>query len=153
MADGSSRHLAAHRRGRGIAIALFAAIVTTFTAVCTVEIIRQAWETQPAPPNVGCRDGIRDLIQAVHRARSAAANGTGGERDAVARFRASLEPEWSIRPGLAAVCAADEVASQALGDVDRLRYAEEHALRYEALDVAARRRRVDAIERELGETR
>jgi hypothetical protein len=36
--------------------------------------------------------------------------------------------------------------------IDRLRYAEEHALRYEALDVAGRRRDVEAIAERLRET-
>ncbi len=54
-----------------------------------------------------------------------------------------------MRPGLDERCTGDREATHALGDVDRLRYAEEHALRYEALDVAGLRRRVAAIERQL----
>lgn len=150
MADDVNRQEVARRRGRTAGIVLFAVIVTAFTAVCSVEIIMQAWASPGATAQIECRKGLADLIGAVRRARSAAAGVTGGEREALAKFRQSLEPEWSSRAGLTERCANDPKAVQALGDVDRLRYAEEHALRYEALDVASRRRRVDAIERELG---
>lgn len=77
---------------------------------------------------------------------------TGGEREAVAGFRSALGPEWSAREGLEARCAGDPEALRSVGDVDRLRFAEEHALRYEALDVAGRRRRVLALEKRLTPT-
>jgi hypothetical protein len=40
---------AARRVGRVIGIVVFAAIVTAFTAVCSVEIIMQAWAATDAP--------------------------------------------------------------------------------------------------------
>jgi hypothetical protein len=150
LADDVNRQEVARRRGRTAGIVLFAVIVTAFTAICSVEIIVQAWAAPPGTGQVECRTGLSDLIRALRRARGAAAEVTGGEREAVAKFRASLEPEWAARPGLTDRCAGDRAATHALGDIDRLRYAEEHALRYEALDVASRRRRVDAIERDLG---
>lgn len=151
MADPSIRPNAI-RRGRAIGIALFAALVTTFTAVCAVQIIWQAWHPAGALPAGECRTGIRQLISAIHRAREAASRVTGGEQEELTQFRAALEPEWSTRPSLTDRCAGDTEALAALGEVDRLRYAEEHALRYEALDVANRRRRVEAIERRLLES-
>lgn len=74
---------------------------------------------------------------------------TSGERDAVARFRAALAPEWSLRPAIGQHCKNDLESVRALEEVDRLRYGEEHALRYEALDIASLRKRVDAEERSL----
>jgi hypothetical protein len=143
----------ARRRGRTLGVAALFAVVTAFTAVCSVEIIQQAWATPSSGSSAECRPGIADLIKAVRRARTAAANGTGGEREAMQRFREALLPEWSMRPGLGARCAGDPEATRALGEIDRLRYAEEHALRYEALDVAGRRRSVEAIAEKLRETR
>jgi hypothetical protein len=127
-------------------------VVATFTVVCTLQIFEQVWEA-PAPCASECRTGIAELIAAVRRARTAAANGTGGEREALQRFREALLPEWSMRPGLGVRCKGDREATFALGAVDRLRFAEEHALRYEALDVAHRRLQVEAIAERLRETR
>jgi hypothetical protein len=146
----------ARRRGRTFGVAALTAVVTAFTAVCSFQIIQQAWATPPPSESVvgrECRPGIADLIKAVRRARMAAANATGGEREAMQRFREALLPEWSERPAFGTRCAGDPEATHALGEVDRLRYAEEHALRYEALDVAGRRRAVEAIAEKLRETR
>jgi len=143
--------IAVRRRGRALGTAVFAALVTTFTAVCSIEIIIQAWAPSAVQADVDCRRDIQRLIDAVRRAREAAVEASSGERDAVARFRAALEPEWSLRPAVGDRCKSDPDALRALGDVDRLRYGEEHALRYEALDVASLRRRVTAEERRLSE--
>lgn len=128
---------------------LFAAIVSTFTLVCSVQILTAVFSdgTEPAP--LECRKGILKLIAAVERARQAAAAESGGEREAIFRFRRALEPEWQWRPGLTARCADDRSALRALGEVDRLRYAEENAVRHEALDLAPRRRRVQALQKDL----
>jgi hypothetical protein len=128
---------------------LHAAIVTTFTVVCSVQIVLQVWAPASAPADVSCREGILQLIGAIRRARVSASKAPGGESEELSRFRNALEPEWSTRPGLSAACASDAEALSSLGDVDRLRYAEEHALRYEALDVAERRQRVSEIESRL----
>ena len=146
MADAPGRQHALHRRGRTIAVALFATIVTAFTGICAAEIIVQAWAKPAAAATVECRPGIESLISAIRRASGFAAS-AGIEQLALSQFRSALEPEWSQRRGLALRCQGDEEATRALGEVDRLRYAEEHALRYEALDVASRRSRVESIER------
>lgn len=140
------------RRGRRAGVALLVAIVTTFTAVCSFQIIQQAWSPPGRTGNVECREGVSGLIRAVHRAREAAARSSGGERSALEMFRRTLEPEWSLRADLSGKCAQDAAMARALPKIDRLRFAEEHALRYEALDVASRRREVDAIEQQLRET-
>jgi hypothetical protein len=152
LAEVPSTTKGARRRGRTLGAAALGLIVTTFTVVCSIQIIQQAWQEPEAEAAVACRPGIVNLISAVRRARTAAANGTGGEREAMKRFREALLPEWSMRPGLSRRCAGDPEATRALGAVDRLRYAEEHALRYEALDVAGRRRDVEAITQKLRES-
>lgn len=58
-------------------------------------------------------------------------------------------PEWNARPRLDQDCEGDAIALRALSDIDALRYAEEHAVRYEAGALANQRRRADAIRREL----
>ena len=74
---------------------------------------------------------------------------TSGEREAVARFRTALDPEWSLRSTIGDQCKDDHDSMRALGEVDRLRYGEEHALRYEALDIASLRKRVEIEEKNL----
>jgi hypothetical protein len=136
-----------------VGVAALFLVVTAFIGVCSIEIIQQAWQASPSELVTDCRPGIANLITAVRRARAAAANGTGGERESMQRFREALLPEWSMRGGIGSRCKGDPQAVIALGEVDRLRYAEEHALRYEALDVAGRRRSVEAIAERLRESR
>lgn len=143
----------AKRRGRTVGTALLGVIIATFTAVCSAQIIRQAWTPPGSAASGPCRESVLSLIHAIRRAREAAATSTAGERAALSVFRRSLDPEWSSRADIGRKCEGDPEARRALPEVDRLRYAEEHALRYEALDVASRRLRVDGIARSLGETR
>jgi hypothetical protein len=153
-AESSTSQGTVRKRGRTIGNVAFAAIVTLFTVVCSIQILQQAWATPAIPaaaPIVECRAGLSALISAIHRARTAASQ-VSGERAALATFRDALLPEWSTRPAYDARCAGDADALLSLAEIDRLRYAEEHALRYEALDVAARRTRVRALETKLHET-
>jgi len=46
---------------------------------------------------------------------------------------------------LDSVCGQDPKARAALTEIDALRYAEEHAVRYEAVGLAPQRRRVQAL--------
>jgi hypothetical protein len=80
----------------------------------------------------------------VERARQAYAASAGDEdeRAALSRYRGALEPEWSQRKAVEAACAGDATGRQRLKDVIALRYAEEHAVRYESLDLAPLRRRL-----------
>ncbi|HEY0466232.1 MAG TPA: hypothetical protein VGC79_18605 [Polyangiaceae bacterium] len=133
------------RLGRRIGIAVFGLIVGGATAIWTIQILFAVF----APPVFAvakeCRGGTRDLLTAVRRASLAAAAESGDERAALGRFRAALEPEWSSRASLDSVCAADRQARAALAEIDALRYAEEHAVRYEAMGLAPQRRRVQAL--------
>jgi hypothetical protein len=133
-----------------VGVSLLALVVTTFTAVCAGQIISQALAKPEVHTTWECHPGMEALIAAVRRARVAASR-VNGERAALASFRAALEPEWSVRPALNERCARDPEAIRGLGEIDRLRYAEEHALRYEAIDIASRRTRVEALETKLHE--
>ena len=54
-------------------------------------------------------------------------------------------PEWDSRASLESVCGSDAKTRAALAEIDALRYAEEHAVRYEAVGLAPQRRRVQAL--------
>jgi len=135
----------AQRLGRRVGIAVFALIVGGATAVWTVQILYAVFDPPVQAVAKECRAGTRDLLTAVRRASLAAAAESGDERAALGRFRAALEPEWSRRASLDSLCRADPKAQAALAEIDALRYAEEHAVRYEAVGLAPQRRRVQAL--------
>ncbi|HEY4106785.1 MAG TPA: hypothetical protein VGM44_22950 [Polyangiaceae bacterium] len=126
-------------------IAVFGVIMVTFTTVLTLQILRAVFSPQVQAVATECRPGLRGLIVAVRRARLAAAAVSGDERAALGRFRSALEPEWDSRVSLDSACAKDDKAHSALAEIDALRYAEEHAVRYEAVGLAPQRRKVQAL--------
>ena len=135
----------AQRLGRRVGIAIFGLIVSGATATWTIQILLAVFAPPTRAVAEECRGGTRGLLVAVRRARLAAASENGDERAALGRFRAALEPEWSTRTSLDSVCRSDPKAQAALTEIDALRYAEEHAVRYEAVGLAPQRRRVQAL--------
>jgi hypothetical protein len=129
----------AERIGRRVGFVVFGALVVYFTGVSSAQIIRQVWFPEVGSVPANCRESVRSLLRAVERARSAAA-AEDGETSALEKFRTSLNPEWRDHPGVERACQSDPEARAALVRVDRLRYAEEHAVRYEANELARRRR-------------
>ncbi len=129
--------------GRRAGIALFFALVSSATVIWTYEILSTVWGSAPPSP-AGCAAGTAQLERAVERARVAYATGSGDEdeRAALARYRGALEPEWAERKAVEAACQQDSAGRKRLQDVVALRYAEEHAVRYESLGLAPLRRRV-----------
>jgi hypothetical protein len=139
-------------RGRRIAAIMYWALVV---AVCVAGAGQVSWQvlhaSAPPAPYRSCREGLRALHDAVVRARDAAAHTDTGEDAALARFRDALQPEWTYRDGVAALCHPSPGDEGALDAIERLRYAEEHAVRREAGELAPLRRRVQAIvDGELG---
>ena len=143
------------KRGRLIASLVFWALTAAVALASAVQVTRQvlfnpcagglSCEGAPAAPSFkGCRDGLLALHAAVERARLAAA-GTDGEDAALAHFRSALTPEWGYRDHVAEACRGKAEDEGALDAIERLRYAEEHAVRREAGELAPLRRRVEAI--------
>lgn len=130
--------------GRTLGIAFYALVVAGFTVVCSVQICFQVWAPKIAPAPFGCSAGTLALIEAVEAARVAAEN-EPSEQAALAKFRLALSPAWQYRPSLTKACAPDREALRRLRAVDRLRYAEEHAVRYAAVDLAQRRHEVKRL--------
>lgn len=130
------RHL-----GRTSGIAVFGGLVAAFTVICSVQICLQVWAPPIVPTSTSCSAGTLQLIEAIDNARRASAD-EAEEQAALTKFRRALLPAWTFRPALSHVCADDPLALQHLHAVDRLRYAEEHAVRYGAADLAKRRQEV-----------
>jgi hypothetical protein len=140
------------RIGRRIGIAVFAACVAVPTLVWTSQIMHQIFFRPSGPAPASCDSGLLDLLHAVDRARQAAREENSGERQSLARFRDALDPEWQARPTLDSLCRGAPRDGARLREVDALRYAEEHAVRYEATALARQRQRARELEHEL-ETR
>ena len=135
----------ARRNGRRAGIVVFSLIMVFATGSWTYQILRAVFSPPVVTVATECRTGVRGLLVAVRRARQAAASETGDERAALARFRTALGPEWNSRASLESICLPDAKAYAALAEIDALRYAEEHAVRYEAVGLAPQRRRVQAL--------
>lgn len=142
---------AAARRGRRVALALYYGAVLALIGSATVQVTRQLfYNPEPPSPYASCREGLDALVRGVDRARFAA-SGTDGEDAAIDRFRKALAPAWGYRDQIASSCKGSPSDEHALDAIERLRYAEEYAVRREAGDLAPLRRRVRTIvETDLG---
>ena len=129
--------------GRRIGNLIFGILFAAATAVWSVQILTAVWEGAPPAP-AGCSAGTASLESALRRARSVYSSHRGDEdeRAALARFRGALAPEWSQEKAVDAACRSDEAGRKRLRDVVALRYAEEHAVRYESQGLAPLRRRL-----------
>jgi hypothetical protein len=125
---------------------ILAAMGTAATVQVCLQVFFVPLRSSPFP---SCHAGLRALAASVERARNSAP-GTDGEDAAIERFRTALEPDWGFRDGIAVSCKGSPKDEGALDAIERLRYAEEHAVRREAGDLAPLRRGVQAIvERDL----
>lgn len=129
----------ARRKGRrGVMIGYFVLVVVVI-GICTVQVTTQAigrlGGTHSDAP-IECAQGIRSLAVAVERARSAAAASHEGESEAVALFRASREPEWARRGDVERACKGDPARLETLDAVIHLGFAEEHAVRRDAVELS-----------------
>ncbi len=137
------------RLGQRIGIALFAAFVSIPTLVWTLQIMRALFFPPDGPAPASCGNGQLGLLRALERARVAARSEDPDERRSMARFRAALAPEWSSRAALDTLCQSNPADGERLRAIDALRYAEEHAVRYEATALAGQRQRARKLEQEL----
>jgi len=136
----------ARARGRRVAFALYYVVAVAVAVAGTTQVFMQAFERRAAPELhvTSCPDGLSRLLSAIERAR-AAASLTDGEDAALADFRKALRPDWDDRDNIEDLCRPSPSSMAALDAIEQLRYAEEHAVRREAADLAPLRRRVQAI--------
>jgi hypothetical protein len=119
--------------------------VGAFSVGATVQITRQVFYAGRGPsPYASCGEGLRALVGGIERARHEA-SGMDGEQGALTRFRSALRPEWDHHEAVAETCQGTRTDKRALDAIERLRYAEEHAVRREAGDLAPLRRRVQIL--------
>ncbi len=132
--------------GRRVAFLLYLAVAMAVAAAGGIQVFVQAFQRREAPEiHVKfCTEGLARLAAAVERARTAASV-TDGEDAALDRFRRALQPDWDDRDHIEDLCQASPSSMAALDAIEQLRYAEEHAVRREAAELAPLRRRVQAI--------
>ena len=121
----------------------FLTVVAVWVVTAGGQIIQQGlFPTVVPSPYPTCEAGLKNLGEALARARSSVAEGDDDPDEALRRFRTALEPEWRYLEGIRASCPKVEDL-RSLDALERLRYAEEHAVRRESASLAALRRKVD----------
>ncbi len=113
------------------ALAVWVAVVSSY------RIISSTIFAKPGKSELSCREGTRELYESVERARTKTAALAKPEREALAIFRKEVEPVWRQMEGVRSACQSDKdtQALQTLRSVTLLRYAEERAVRYQAIDL------------------
>lgn len=137
----------AETRGRTVGKAAFGLLVAVPTLLWALQIIGQAFGT-PEPSALPCRSGLTLLISGIEQARQSAFARTN-ESDALAAFRSNLGPQWATPRAVREKCKGDGELASMFGRVERLRYAEEHAVRYESRGIASDRRAVERLKQRL----
>lgn len=135
----------AQKKGRRIVMVGYFILVVAVTAIVTVEITTQVFqasnETQDCTSNncapIDCAEGIRSLVTAIDRARNKISASDANESQAIAIFRASLNPEWQRRNDIERACKESEGYLETLDAVVQLGFAEEAAVRREAIEIAS----------------
>src|SRR3954462_2667294 len=127
----------ARRRGRRAIMIGYYVLAAIFVAIAAGNVTYQVWapalrEYPPEP----CGRGLSELAASVDAARAAAhASDDGDEEAALQRFRQALWPVWSRYDAIAASCRQDPPLATALDVIQRLRYAEERAVRRESTEL------------------
>jgi len=122
-------------------------VVVTFIVIAAGNVTWEIWSPRfRRQTPTDCAAGLQTLEQAVEKARRAAGDLSDASEDAaLARFRQALLPEWERRDEIAAACESNAELVRALDVVERLRYAEERAVRREVSELAPLRRKVEAL--------
>jgi hypothetical protein len=151
--DGRSNHprrageTHARRRGRRAMMTAYYLVVVGFILAAGGNVAWQVWSPVfQSYPTGDCRAGLRQLAKAIERARQAAGNlSEASEDEALRQFRSALSPDWDRHDAIVNACRPDSALSVALDVIERLRYAEERAVRREVSDLAPLRRKVGQI--------
>jgi hypothetical protein len=107
------------------------------SAVSTYQILNTTLFPDPGTTEYSCREGTKVLYESVALARQKTAALAQPEREALALFREEVAPTWKQAHAISAACTKDndQQALKTLRSVTLLRYAEERAVRYQAIDL------------------
>ena len=145
MSSAAPKPASGRKRSRALAVIVYYGAIVALCIAATTQITLQVFYQPRIPaPYASCHDGLSALVSAIERARRLAP-GNDGEDPALDRFRKALNPEWGYVDSISDACRGSIKDEGALDAIERLRYAEEHAVRREAGDLAPLRRKVQAI--------
>ncbi len=150
MSD-SHQPVASQRTQRGPlkqAMLIFFGLIAAALAVASAwQILAKAFEAADRKYADGCNAGTARLYSALVRAKDVAANSEAGERSALPAFRKALLPEWNDDKRIRRACRIDSSLAErnAFRAVELLRYAEERAVRFEAVDLSRLRRQAPEL--------
>jgi len=111
--------------------------------------MRAVWAPPPGTAPKSCPAGVASLLDSLDRAKAAVNQASQGERESLQQFRQALLPEWASRGAVGEICRGRRDSEVLLREIDGLRYAEEHAIRYEASALAGQRLKVRELTRDL----
>lgn len=136
---------ARRRTGRRLALTVFYALVVLFTLGAAAQISIQVYSAN-TPWDAGCEQGLRSLERSI-RVAQGVSEGGGSAEESLQRFRRSVAPAWGARDTIERACRAtgDPRMVEAFDAIERLRYAEESAIRREGNELAPLRRRVHGL--------
>lgn len=134
------------RTGRRLALTVFYSLVVLFTLGAAGQITVQVY-LSGGTWGGDCRGGLRALMASLDEAQRASEGADLAPEESLRRFRQALAPGWGPRDAIERVCKAtgDKALVDAFDSVERLRYAEENAVRREGHDLAPLRRRVRGL--------
>ncbi len=136
------------RRAKRIVTIVFLTFVVGWVGFAAAQIIRDVLFAEPgSPPRPTCGAGLRYLSGALDQGRAAALKEEDPDRG-LGAFRAAVEPAWRDLEGVRATCRTGPEL-RGLDAVERLRYAEEQAVRREAASLSLTRQQADAAIQEL----
>jgi hypothetical protein len=141
---------APRKLGRRLALTVFYGLVVLFTLGAAAQISVQVYSAN-APWGGGCPGGLRMLSASIQEAQRASEGADLPAEEALQQFRRALAPGWGARDTIERACKAtgDRRLLDTFDAIERLRYAEENAMRREGHDLAPLRRRVQTLLSEL----
>lgn len=137
--------------GRRISSGLYYLVVTAIAIGSLIQITRQVYFSEASTgesPYGSCVDGLQALYEAVNRGRLAAdkigdeALANRNSEQALLSYRRVVNATWKYYGQVAQLCDQQPDLSQTLDALERLRYSEEHGVRYQAAELEPLRRRV-----------
>lgn len=127
-------------------------VVLAVCAVSAVQVVEQALFREPESKlesadvkRFECAEGIRLLDDAIDRARKTVHRSALDETQAMKKYREALEPIWSHRAVIERACMGDAQGELAVRALIRLGYAEEHAVRSDAMELSRLRKRTEQL--------
>ena len=135
-------------RGRAAGLAAFGLLVSACVGVWSLQICLQVWAKNHGDDVIDCATGVLGLVDGITLARQRASK-VPTEQGALTAFRDTIAAPWSLYPAVERGCRASEDDRRRLREVERLRYAEEHAVRYRATDLTRRRQSVASLTQAL----